>query len=582
MPIPRPEHPKPQFQRQNWLNLNGLWQFEIDNGRSGLARGLAEENACLSGQILVPFCPESRLSGVEHKDFMYGLWYRRTVELTEAQCAGRVFLHFGAVDYECYVYINGQPAGYHKGGYVSFKFEITGLVRPGENVVTVNALDDTRDPMIPRGKQCEQFYSVRCDYTRTTGIWQTVWLEFAPKAYIRSVRMDGDPRTGQLLLTAQLEGCGDFAAEAFYEGVSVGKTAVIRASGQLAVAIALNQIHLWEPGQGRLYDLKLTFGEDRVDSYFGLRTIRMDGLKFRINEQSVFQRLILDQGFYPDGLYTAPCDEELEGDVRRSMAMGFNGARLHEKIFEERFLYHCDRLGYLVWAEYPNWGLDHSRPEAIYSILPEWIEEMQRDYNHPAIIGWCPFNETWDKDNRKQYDDLIRQVYRTTKAMDPGRPCIDTSGNFHVETDIYDIHDYEQDPAILASHFAELKDGKIYERNDELVTRRYPKRQTFPGGPMFVSEFGGARMAAEKATGDRSKPWGYGENVANRQEFFERFKGQVDALLDHQCIFGFCYTQLTDIEQEQNGLYTYDRQPKLDPEQVFAVVRRKAAIEEEP
>jgi len=260
--------------------------------------------------------------------------------------------------------------------------------------------------------------------------------------------------------------------------------------------------------------------------------------------------------------------------------MGFNGARLHEKIFEERFLYHCDRLGYLVWGEYPNWGLDHSYPEAIYSILPEWIEEVQRDYNHPSIIGWCPFNETWDKHNRQQYDALIRQVYRTTKALDPGRPCIDTSGHFHVETDIYDVHDYEQDPAAFASHFADLKNGNIYERNDELVTRRYPKRQTFPGGPMFVSEFGGARMSTEKATGDRNKPWGYGENVADTQAFFDRFKGLVDVLLDNDCIFGFCYTQLTDIEQEQNGLYTFDRRPKLDPAQVKAAVSRKAAIEE--
>jgi len=580
MQIPRPEHPKPQFQRQSWMNLNGPWQFEIDNGRSGLARGLAEPDAKLSGQIMVPFCPESKLSGVEHRDFMYGLWYRRTVTLSEDQCSGRVFLHFGAVDYACLVYINGREAGSHRGGYVSFRLEITDLVRPGENVITVNALDDTRDPMIPRGKQCEGYHSAHCDYTRTTGIWQTVWLEFTPRDYLRSVRIDADPRTAQALLTVQTVGRGTFTAVARYEGRVVGRITVPDACGQLAAAIKLEEVHLWELGQGRLYDLELTFGEDRVSSYFGLRTVCMDGLKFRLNGKSVFQRLILDQGFYPDGVYTAPSDAALCRDIELSMAMGFNGARLHEKVFEERFLYHCDRLGYMVWGEYPNWGLDHTRPEAIYGILPEWIEEMQRDYNHPAIIGWCPFNETWDRDLRKQYDDLIRQVYRTTKALDSGRPCIDTSGNFHVETDIYDIHDYEQDPAVFASHFRELKDGRVWERNDDLATRRYPKRQTFPGGPMFISEFGGARMSAEKATGDRNKPWGYGENVADVQAFFARFKGLVDALLDHDCIFGFCYTQLTDIEQEENGLYTFDRQPKLDPVQVKPVVSRKAAIEE--
>ena len=570
--IPRPEHPKPQFQRQNWLNLNGTWSFEIDNGRSGAERGLQKSDAVLSGSILVPFCPESVLSGIANKDFMYGVWYQRKVTLTEEQCAGRVFLHFGAVDYECTVYVNGQKAGTHRGGYVSFRLDITGLVRPGENVITVNALDDTRDPMIPSGKQCEQYHSYGCFYTRTTGIWQTVWLEFAPHTYINKVYYETDIRQGTLILTAQLSGCADFTAEAYYQGQPMGAARAEMASGEVKLTIALAQVHLWEPGCGRLYDLKLRFGEDEVSSYFGMRSVRLDGMRFMINEKCVFQRLILDQGFYPDGIYTAPSDEALQRDIDMSMAMGFNGARLHEKIFEERFLYHCDRKGYLVWGEYPNWGLDHSDPMAIYSILPEWLEEMDRDRNHPAIIGWCPFNETWDQNGRKQHDDLLRQIYLVTKAVDPTRPCIDTSGNYHVLTDIFDVHDYNQDPVTFQEAYDKLMtEGKLYSHANN--------RQTYTGGPIFMSEYGGIRFMGSIKENDQHISWGYGEDVKDLEDFKRRFKGLTDAILDNHTMLGLCYTQLTDVEQEQNGLYTYDRKAKFDPAWIRSVIGRKAAIE---
>lgn len=204
------------------------------------------------------------------------------------------------------------------------------------------------------------------------------------------------------------------------------------------LTLALSEKHLWEIGEGRLYDLILTFGDDSVKSYFGLRSVGFDGHRFLLNGKSVFQRLVLDQGFYPDGIYTAPSDGELAADVERAAAMGFNGARLHEKVFEERFLYHCDRMGYMVWGEYPNWGLDHTYADSIYSVLPEWLDEVERDFNHPSIIGWCPFNETWDIDGRRQCDEMIASVYRATKAADPTRPCIDTSGSVHVMTDVYE------------------------------------------------------------------------------------------------------------------------------------------------
>lgn len=567
--IYRSEYPKPQFMRENWLNLNGEWQFEIDNSNSGEERKLFNEAQDFSLKINVPFCPESKLSGVENVDFMNSVWYKREFEITEKQLEGRVVLHFGAVDYKTTVYINGNKCGSHKGGYVSFSFDITDYAVLGKNTVTVHAMDDTRSRMIPSGKQSEKYSSWGCYYTRTTGIWQTVWLEFLPEAHIKSVKYVTDINNATVNINAVLCGSGTFIAEAFYDGVSMGKAQTVSGGGNVNITINLAEKHLWEIGNGRLYDLVLTFGEDRVQSYFGLRDIRLDGKKFLINGKSVFQRLVLDQGFYPDGIYTAPSDQELCADIKRSQALGFNGARLHEKVFEERFLYHCDKLGYIVWGEYPNWGLDHSYADSIYAILPEWLEEIDRDFNHPSIIGWCPLNETWDQNGRKQYDEMLALVYKATKAADSTRPCIDTSGNYHVVTDIYDLHDYEQNPDVFASHYEPLGNSNVFD-----FFSAFKDRQRYDGKmPFFVSEYGGIGWSVNEG-------WSYGNAPKSAEEFIERFKGLTDALLDNENMFGFCYTQLTDVEQEQNGLYTYDRKPKFDTEIFKAILSRKADIED--
>lgn len=568
MTIPRSEHPDPQFQRKDWLNLNGEWDFEFDFGNSGLRAGVLEKDEW-SRKINVPFCPESKLSGIEYTDFIAAVWYRKSVTVTEAQLEGRVLIHFGAVDYETYLYVNGEEAGYHKGGYTSFTFDITEFLTAGENVIAVNARDDVRDPLVPRGKQSELYNSHGCDYTRTTGIWQTVWLEFVPKAYVKSFKLFPDTVNATLGVSAVVEGEGAFKAEAFYDGRLVGsfeKTAAGFVSGD----IKLSETHLWEVGCGRLYDLKITFGGDEISSYFGLRDIRIDGYKVLINGKSVFQRLVLDQGFYADGIYTAPSDEALEKDIRLSLAVGFNGARLHQKVFEPRFLYHCDRLGYIVWGEFGNWGLDYSRDGALEAMLPQWCESVARDFNHPAIVSWCPFNETWDRDGRKQNDELLRIVYRVTKQLDETRPCIDTSGNFHVETDIFDVHDYEQKVEIFKGNYDRLMtEGVLFEH--------FPDRQEYDGKkPAFVSEYGGIQWSL----GSRGDAWGYGNAPKSEQEFIDRYKGLTDALLDNERMFGFCYTQLYDIEQEQNGLYYYDRSPKFDPELFRRINSRKAAIED--
>ena len=567
--IYRTEHPKPQFLRENWMNLNGQWQFELDQGNSGESRGLSSGEKDLSMEITVPFCPESRLSGIAHVDFIYGVWYKRSVTLTEEQLKNKVILHFGAVDYEATVYVNGRKCGTHKGGYVSFCFDISDYVIAGENTIVVYASDDTRSRLIPSGKQSDRYESYACSYTRTTGIWQTVWLEFVPQTHIIKAKYTTDFHNATLTVAAELCGKGTFAVEAFYEGRIVGKAETDSNGGNATVTIALTEKHIWEVGNGRLYDLVLTYGDDRVQSYFGLRSVQIEGNRFLINGEPVFQRLILDQGFYPEGIYTAPSDAELEADIDRSLAMGFNGARLHEKVFEERFLYHCDKKGYIVWGEFPNWGLDHSYADSIYGFLPEWLEEIDRDFNHPAIIGWCPFNETWDQNGRKQFDDLLALVYKATKAADPTRPCIDTSGNYHVLTDIYDLHDYEQDVEKFTSHYQEL--GK---------TNRFPfysafeDRQHYDGKmPFFVSEYGGIRWT------DNADGWGYGNAPKTAEEFLTRLKGLTDALVDDPNMFGLCYTQLTDVEQEQNGLYTYDRKPKFPPEVIHPIFARKAAYE---
>ncbi|MFF3925709.1 glycoside hydrolase family 2 protein [Paenibacillus lactis] len=576
--IPRPEYPRPQWVRSDWANLNGKWQFEIDHGKSGKDRGLADPGCELSGTITVPFCPESKLSGVEYKDFMAAVWYKRDFTVPKDWAGGRILLHFGAVDYAAEVWVNGAVAGSHRGGYTPFSFDITPHVVPGSNVITVYAEDDVRSGRQPRGKQSGLYHSHGCDYTRTTGIWQTVWLEHVPKAYMASMKLVGDPDNACVHLEIAVEGnaAGErLAASAYFDGRLVGEAGAIVSGPSVKLTVPLSEIHLWEAGNGRLYDLTLSLTHqgsagDSVQSYFGLRTLRLDGMAFRINGKSVFQRLVLDQGFYPDGIYTAPSDEDLRRDIEISMELGFNGARLHEKIFEPRFLYWADRLGYLVWGEHANWGLDITTTEAVSRFLPEWLEGVERDFNHPALIGWCPFNETWDKDGTKQHNDVLSIVYEVTKRMDPTRPVIDTSGNFHVVTDIFDIHDYDQNPETFRQKFESMKDGgEVYNT--------FPNRQTYGGQPYFVSEYGGIWWNPDQRDG---KAWGYGERPASEEEFLARYEGLTSTLLDHPMMFGFCYTQLYDVEQEVNGLYTYERKAKFDPEVIRRINSRKAAIED--
>lgn len=587
MNIPRAEHPNPQWERETWKNLNGPWEFEFDFGCSAVERRLWEKER-FDREILVPFCPESRLSGIGYTDFISGVAYRRNFELSQEELSGRVLLHFGAVDYEASVYVNGTLVGSHKGGYTSFCFDITKHVAPGPNTLFVAVKDDVRSGLQPKGKQAHLYASSGCDYTRTTGIWQTVWLEFVPERHIQSAKYYPDPANGKVTVTGLVQGQGTLQLTALWEDKPVGEAALSVEDGFFTVQLDLSETHLWEPGKGGLYTLLLSFGEDRVKSYFGLRTAKFQGRKFLLNGKSLFQRFVLDQGFYPEGIYTAPTEEDLVKDIQLSFAAGFNGARLHEKVFEARFLYHCDRLGYLVWGEYPNWGLDHAHPLSTETYLNQWSEAVERDFNHPAIIGWCPFNETWGYREEREKNALLTSLYKLTKRLDPTRPCIDSSGNYRILSEVYDIHDYDQDTQSFQARWDGLTDriretGGVIPAEDpffnsapEGPSGRAPFfNQPYDNQPIFVSEYGGIRWPDDTVEG-----WGYGNAPATPEEFFARYKGLTEALLNNPEIFGFCYTQLYDVEQEVNGLYTYGRAQKFDISLIQKINQQKAAIED--
>jgi len=564
--IPKPEHPRPDRYRGDWVNLNGEWEFEIDHGNSGRERNWFERDA-LSGKITVPFVPESKLSGVGAQDFMQSVWYRRDFELPASWGDGRVLLHFGAVDYLANVWVNGVHAGGHKGGYSPFELDITPHIRDGRNFITVNAFDDVKNPLQPSGKQSERFHNYTCLYTRCTGIWQTVWLEHVPDTYITGIKLTPDVDNGRLYIEATLNkyaGGRAFKAVAKLDGEIKGAVSAVISGKSVSAVLELPSPALWAPGAPILYDLEMSAGGDKVCSYFGMRKIEINGYAVEINGRPVYQRLVLDQGYYPDGIYTAGDDDEIKRDIVLSMAAGFNGARMHMKVFEPRYLYWADKLGYMVWGEYPNWGLDVGDERALLHMLPEWMEVLRRDYNHPAVVGWCPFNET----PVTRVADMFRAVYNATRLYDASRPIIDTSGYVHAITDIYDVHDYNQDIASFRERYAKVADGTEFYQN-------FPEHEKYEGQPYFVSEFGGPWWNIDGG----ENGWGYGDAPRDVEEFYARYQGWVDTLLDNPRMCGFCYTQITDVMQEKNGVYAFDRTAKFDVERVRRINARPAAIE---
>ncbi|MFJ4482817.1 glycoside hydrolase family 2 protein [Streptomyces longwoodensis] len=599
--LPRPEYPRPQFVRDAWLNLNGTWQFETDRSDSGLERGLAGRP--LADTITVPFCPESALSGIGDTDFLEAVWYRRTVTVPADWAGSRVLLHFGAVDHDTTVWVNGVEVARHRGGFTPFTADLDGVAEPGaEATVVVRARDSRHGPQA-RGKQATWYANSHCHYTRTTGIWQTVWMEPVPRSVaLKRPRITPDVASGsfflELPLTANLPGHRVRAvlSDASGEVTAAGTRADLDLAPRLVLTVPEDRVRLWAPEDPHLYGLRLEVLDadgtvvDAADSYAGLRSVAVRGRSVLINGRPVFQRLVLDQGYWPESLMTAPSDEALVRDIELGLAAGFNGARLHQKVFEERYLYHADRLGYLVWGEFGDWGCetgerdDNQRPDASY--VAEWLEAVERDYSHPSIVGWCPLNETYQHlhDRITQLDDVTRAMFLATKQADPTRPVIDASGYAHrvPETDVYDSHCYEQDPAAFAKTMSGLAEGRPYVN---AAPDGRPWSVPYRGQPYFCSEFGGIwwdpQEAARASGNEADASWGYGERPRTEEEFLTRFEGLTGVLLDDPDMFGYCYTQLTDVFQEQNGLYRFDRSVKLDIERIRRAQTRPAAYERE-
>lgn len=584
--MPRKDYPRPQWARSSWYCLNGEWDFAFDFGRSGEARGMVQ-NGEFPLKICVPFCPESKLSGIEYTDFIPAVWYRRHLEFKTLP-EGRAILHFGAVDYFCKVWVNGIFCGSHKGGYTSFDIEITKAIKEGENEIVVSAIDDQLSGRQARGKQCDHYHSEECSYTRTTGIYQTVWLEFVPDRYLKRAQTTPHALDGALdvrVFLDQAKPDDKVRISAFYQGKPVGEKVASVSADLATTQLIVDEIHLWNPCAPEIYDLVIELLDadqnviDTVFSYFALRDVSLSDRALCINGKPIFMRMILDQGFHPDGVYTAPDDATLKRDIELSMKLGFNGARFHYRVFEDRSLYWADQLGYLVWAEHCI--RDLKGPQGFCDFLPEWMETIGQYYNHPSVIGWMSGNETY---NLRILDpEVEKMLYRVTKTLDPYRPVIDASGGQHYKTDLFDVHEYEQDSEKLAQYLKPmLEDDRYVHRPVLRFADKIPvRKEEYFGQPYWISECGGAIWAPENQS---QEGWGYGETPKDESDFASRYENLISVMASNPRVCGFCYTQLTDVEQEQNGLYYYDRSLKFS-EQIYDRIlkanKTEAQIEKE-
>ena len=561
--VPRPEYPRPQFERKAWVNLNGTWTFTYDYGLSGMDRHYNDSKG-FDQKITVPFCPESKLSGVGNVDFINCLWYQRTLSIPADWKGQNVLLHFGAVDYETSIWVNGRQIFEHFGGSSSFEVDITPYVTPGQDAnLVLRVKDDLRSGMQTGGKQSSGYYSGGCSYTRVTGIWQTVWMEAVHPQGLKRITTVPDLDQMQFVVRPEFYGLtkGNTLTVQILDGKKVVSQKTVLASDGVNIALPMKNAKLWTPETPNLYDMKLTVKDakgnvlDEVSSYTGMRKVHCADGYFYLNNKPYYQRLVLDQGYYPDGIWTAPTDVALRHDIEMSKAVGFNGARLHQKVFEERYYYWADKLGYITWGEEASWGVDINNQNATSNFLREWQEIVVRDRNHPSLVTWTPTNETWGA-NSWTYVRFINNLYDITKAMDPTRPINDASGDGHVKTDIWAVHDYTREYDKLVKNHT-FVDGKPVYRN-------MPKSRIlseFGGQPYMVDEWGGLGWIPKE---ERANSWGYGAQIETEEDFFKILETEVDALKACPKVVGFCYTQITDVEQEKNGVYYYDRRPKFD------------------
>ena len=525
---PGPEHPRPHLRREAWTSLDGEWEF----GAGG--------TAVFDRRINVPFCPESELSGIGERvgDVV---WYRRRFD---PPTGDRVLLHFGAVDYWASVWVNDIEVARHEGGHSPFTADITGALRSRGNVIVVRAEDSLADKTIPRGKQYWKEEPEGIFYTATTGIWQPVWLESVPERHVGGLRLIPDLQGGGVRF--EVDAVADVVVR--LDGDVVGRSARTPMG-----YVPLERVEPWSPESPQLYDVEVTAGADRVVSQFGLRSIEAREGQIWLNGTPFVQRLVLDQGYFSAGLLTAPDGDALRRDIELAQSLGFNGARKHQKAEDPRWLYWADRLGFLVWAEMPAF-YEHS-PDAERRAVAEWWELVRRDRDHPSVVAWVVANESFGLDGvpadvRARFTHSLHDL---TRGLDPTRPVISNDGWEHSMSDLCTIHDYSP-PADLATRYRSLERALDGSAAGHTI---FDPGYGYRGQPVLVSEFGGLRVAG-------SAGWGWLE-VGDDSAFVESYGELVAALMEPGPVEGFCYTQLTDVQQEQNGLLSADRRPKVEP-----------------
>jgi beta-galactosidase/beta-glucuronidase len=578
--VPRPEHPRPDFLRRDWQTLNGRWEFEFDDEDTGLRERWFEGSKPFSKTIVVPYTFQSKLSGIGDTSFHDVVWYRRTFTVPPAWKGRRVLLNFGAVDYEALVWVNGARVGHHVGGHVGFALDVTDHLKDGDNVAVVRVFDPGTDRTVPRGKQYWRPKSEGIFYTRTTGLWQPAWIEAAGATRIGHFRITPDIDRSEARLDVDiahtLHVTSDAAAQglrlrvtASFEGTEQASQEVGARGSRVGTVLSLPEQRLWRPERPALYDvtLELVSGGtvvDRVDTYFGQRKVSLHDGKFYLNNAPYYLRLVLDQGYWPESVLTPPSDEAIQYDIKMTKAFGLNGARKHQKAEDPRFLYWADRMGLLVWGEMAN-AYEYT-PDYASRFSQEWQEVVRRDYNHPSIVAWVPINESWGVP--QILTDPVQQaharaMYQLTKGLDPMRPVVDNDGWEHTDqTDLFTIHDYARTGEELAAKYDHLTEdpSRIPRNGREALAHG----NQYNGTPFVLTEFGGIayRLGAKVAENE----WGYSGVEPTREAFLSRLDGLLKAVRANPAWAGYCYTQLTDVEQEINGLMTYDRKPKADPD----------------
>ncbi len=589
--IPRPEYPRPQFVRTRWKNLNGEWEFCFDDRDQGYQLGW-QHGLALERRIVVPFPYQSELSGINDKAIHEIVWYARSFEIPPEWFGMNILLQFGAVDYQFTVWVNGSEVGHNQGGHTPVQFNIAPYTNPGINRLTLRVVD-SQNPSQPRGKQSFTGQPHGIDYYCSTGIWQTVWLEPVPAIRIEDVKITPRARDGVVDVMVYLHApCASWRleAEALCDGEVVARTDEEVAAATVPLQLAIPEAKLWSPESPHLYDLKFRLFQDdelldEVASYTGMRDVELLGGRVHLNGHPIYLRMVLDQGYWPKSYLAAPSDEALRGDVEWVKRFGFNGARKHQKIEDPRWLYWCDRLGVLTWEEMPNAREWSSQAEE--RLTAEWKRAVERDYNHPCIITWVPVNESMGFPGLKeshpgQYAFLERMV-GVTRQIDPIRPVIDNDGWEHSDiTDICAIHDYTPTAHLLRERYYETSHGGALPAHVWIDNKPlFVLGSRYRGQPIVLSEVGGfLEIPSSVPPGNRDLLFGFYGSWYTKEEFLEKYRDLMEGIASLKFLAGFCYTQLTDIEQETNGLLTYDRKPKVDPKEIAAI--HNALFNEEP